>query len=1192
MLARFRAPLPRPGGRPAAPARHGLGMRNHRGFALVITLSLMVLLALLAVGALGLASTALRSARASHAQAEARANARLALALALNDLQIEAGPDQRITAPAAILARDRDDVAPDDAAFNPRTTSASFAHPHWLGSWNSWTHWLNESGLAQTYVPGREPHFRRWLVSHSDLDSMADLAAADNGVPHPASTVLVGTGTLGQTADPSDHVTAPLIHIASHSDGAFAWWVTGNNQRALIRPTDTAAADSIGGSANRLASRSSSGVEALEGLSDLPTDPADLDRSFTLATLELTGAAALPRGAVTGNFHHLTATSVGLPVNVRDGGLKHDLNLLLEMPVLPAEYGTYRRAVPDGSIVPIREHSADLDQPFYHQNLNFTSWYKLQQYYRLAHGDHASASDEVAADSHPLPLRRGIWWSDASTPNTNFTWERQNLDYYGWGRTPIISRAMILFSLRRMPSAATPGHYAYQISFNPVVVLWNPYNVTLHTPPVWLQFTPGSLEYRVYQNGTSSGNWQRFGGQLANFRLEARAARDSPAAFSLKPGETRIFSSQTGGGGTIQLTPGFQPPMDGGGFDRDIPGLSDVPPGTDIEFAMRMNDQRTDHGGQYQMYWTIRNIHTGGGQRFNEMAANPVQDGLPIPIVEDQDGKRLSFNTNTTRLPFASFEFVLKSGEDLRNPGAAYENFDARGKNFVHAKPWNQRAMYGEATGRMRAQAQYHIHVAVGSGNALNPDFDHGNSRAYLGSAISLGRSDYPGQPLAVMTELPVVPPSSLAGLAHFRLNPGDTRVFSTGRHLWEISTNDALGISSSFGHPLIPADRIHADVPDAACRGNPLQMKLIRDYYDHGFLNNDALWDRWFCSGISTQSGPASLAGANQTSRATFEQFINHGTPLANPHAVLDRPQLASPAQALAQLFSGDHPSAEAHRKVARYLNIEGAFNVNSTSVPAWKAFLSGLQEEVIHYIDPESGRIQSATVPADRVVLSRFALPNHPTEGEHPGDPAAWGGVRLLTPEQIDRLAAECVRQVKLRGPFLNLADFINRRLSNDETGLAGALQAAIDWDEFNGNGPDPQAADSINGRYKRPADMITAADVSAMDYENPGAATGSIWTGIPGYLTQPDLLRRLGNALTVRDDTFTIRTYGEARNTAGQVIARAWCEAVVVRTKDYLDRADSPETMPADLSDINRTFGRRFRVVSFRWLGPEEI
>lgn len=1171
------------------------------GFALVVTLALMVLLTILAVGLLGLSAISLRSSAQGEPLAEARANARLALLLALNDLQLEAGPDQRITAPAALAANDAAGKAPNTATFEARTTEEEFAQPRWLGTWNSWTKWLNDTGIEKTYGRGRSPNFRRWLVSHPDPEVLREFAAARHGSSGGKLVEVVGAGTVGPRASQADHVAVPLVAIATNRKGGYGWWVAGNNQRALINQAATAAGGgSVGTAANRLADQPSVGLDWLAGLAELPTDPTTLGKCVTVPTLAVTAPTAGLREVVKGKYHDLTAYSVGLPVNVRDGMLKNDLNLLLELASLPAEYGSYRRSNPGGTIVPIREHAGLGRAPQYPQNLNLTSWYKLQQYYQLALGGSAAGGDESSADCAPVGFNKGLWWTGGTAPNINFNWEIQNLDYYGWGRTPIVSRLMIIFSLRRMASATDATKFAYKMSYNPVLVLWNPYNVSLHSPPLWLAFTPGSLQFKAYKNEVADGDWRPLGrdaseGGLGAGALFEVAVQQSASATNqpiiLKPGETRIFSAQDPAANTRQrilLTPGYKAPTDNGGFDVTLPGLNDISAGTTVQLAMRLNDQRTDHGGQYQMYWTIRNATTGESQRFNELAANPVKDGSPISIIEDKDGKRLAFGTTATRLPFASFEFVLKSGQDLRNAGRGYEAFDYRGKNFIFSKPWNNRAMYGEATDRMKGMAQYDVHVEVGSGNQLNPDFEPGTNRGYIGSAISLGRGTYPGQTMAPMTEIPLVPPTSLAGFAHFRLNPGDSRDFASGRHLWEISTNDALSIGSSFANPLIAGNAIYTDVADAECRGTPIQMKLIRDYHDHVFLNNDALWDRWFCSGVATQPGPAFATTRN--AKAVLQEFCDQGTPLPNSHYGVDRSQAPVTSEVMKALFSGSNPAPTAHQRIARYLTTQGAFNVNSTSVEAWKAVLGGLREEQIRYLDPASGAIRTQAAPEDRVVLSRFALPSYPTEGATAGDPAAWGGVRLLDEAQLDRLAAECVRQVKLRGPFLNLADFINRRLATDETGLCGALQAAIDWDEYNQNSPGH--SDSINGRFKGAGDMVTAAQVAPWRLNNAAAGTGSRWTGIPGYLTQSDLLRRLGNCLTVRDDTFTLRTYGEARDERGTVIARAWCEAVVVRGKTFFDPRDPPDTAAAKLLPLNKRFGRRFEIVSFRWLQANDI
>jgi hypothetical protein len=108
----------------AIPSRH----RPPAGFALVVTLSLMILLTVVSVGLLSLSAISLRRSSQGLAQAEARANARLTLMIAIGELQKQLGPDQRISASGAITDRLDPDGTVKEAAKNP----------YWIGVWDSW----------------------------------------------------------------------------------------------------------------------------------------------------------------------------------------------------------------------------------------------------------------------------------------------------------------------------------------------------------------------------------------------------------------------------------------------------------------------------------------------------------------------------------------------------------------------------------------------------------------------------------------------------------------------------------------------------------------------------------------------------------------------------------------------------------------------------------------------------------------------------------------------------------------------------------------------------------------------------------------------------------------------------------------------------------------------------------------------
>ena len=96
-----------------------------------------------------------------------------------------------------------------------------------------------------------------------------------------------------------------------------------------------------------------------------------------------------------------------------------------------------------------------------------------------------------------------------------------------------------------------------------------------------------------------------------------------------------------------------------------------------------------------------------------------------------------------------------------------------------------------------------------------------------------------------------------------------------------------------------------------------------------------------------------------------------------------------------------------------------------------------------------------------------------------------------------------------------------------------------------------------------------------------------------GAPGCLFQGDLLQALGPALASRSDTFVIRAHGDGATLAEASLrpASAVLELVVQRLPEYVDARNAPEVRPSDpsLRVVNRALGRRFKVVSARWLTP---
>jgi hypothetical protein len=316
-------------------------------------------------------------------------------------------------------------------------------------------------------------------------------------------------------------------------------------------------------------------------------------------------------------------------------------------------------------------------------------------------------------------------------------------------------------------------------------------------------------------------------------------------------------------------------------------------------------------------------------------------------------------------------------------------------------------------------------------------------------------------------------------------------------------------------------------------------------------------------------------------------KQFYEGSKPLPNPayRAYLGGTAPETVIRALGGSTRRGIP-ADAHLQAAAHLMVTGGFNVNSTSVPAWTVLLASSHLKRPVKISGRGGLVAEDRA---RFVVSRFGTPIGDAADNKPGGDSEenrWLGYRELTEDEVRQLAEAIVKQVKTRGPFRSLGEFVNRRLTEDpELACYGALQAALE---------DPDV--TINDNYRD--EQITEADLevgmNSANYKFKQAALGSRYQGAPAYISQADILMPIAPILNARSDTFVVRAYGEARSADGQrILARAWCEAVVQRVPEYLDPAEQAQTPLADLtSEANKSFGRRFAMKAFRWMSPNEL
>lgn len=1096
---------------------------SRRGFALLITIVLLAFLVLVLVSLASFTRVETRIAANTQAIGQARQQSLQALNIAFGQLQKYAGPDQRVTARAEISI-----------------ASPAAGGSQWTGVWG------NSQASSD---PATSAVLLNWLVSGNEqADFTASMATTDFGrITAPGSgvgkTPAMAWDTAGATATEDDdgivlvratsaggsagEVIAPVVTVTVPAGGLPGFSTSDTSLKTVGRYAYWVGDEGLKARVNLV----DPGAASLAGHS--------LRESWVSA--QRVGGEAM---SGMGSAYPANDLDLGKALSLSQlrfvsGGLSdavvagrfHDMTAVSRSVLADAAAGGLKR--------------------------DLTNWLASTPAQLAALGTGVAPADadlifepsDLGANSahtFGLPAWGLIRSFDATRYDGATALAPRIQTGTQQGISPVVTYARLGFSISGVEGGSLNVH------LHPVVVLWNPYSAPIAAASYQLGFSPGyNTNRRVidFRSGSTSGpslgavlldqgtvrasapvDGNQTNGRYFTFRIDAPR---------LEPGQSHVLSYDAGTDSVS--TPGMATPPPSRVLSTGGQVLTAATVAAPVYWvATQQNGSTPWAGGGFEV--TLR--PDSGSPSWFDVDANAFQQiqniGYGNPVMPAATNlAAIGPLGPSPQLALTVEAHMARAGLTFQNRWIAQHNPRASLSSRTQFEGWNYGGSYGGAN------SSYAGTFTSSSAALATPVF--AGTRASAGLQVQGATANAfvlaeflpdglplmsPGQLQHANLALLDIYPAHAVGNSHpnYRLAPSQVSRVTSGL------------VGGSASHPL---------------------MQRIASVYDLSYGLNRALWDRYFFSTV-----PSSLSQTD---------LDDTGFKLPNARMAILRDG-ADPA---------DLRSVEAFRRAAARLLLEGAFNVNSTSVEAWRAVLSGVNG--LPY-DPVSGGTSSPLINP----VSRFAKPLGGT-----GD--MWRGYRSLTPAQIDQLAADIVVEVKARGPFLSLADFVNRRLSGDATATAkGTLQAALDR-TTSGNGAVNLASDAPNTAYAKEV-WNEPPGYFYIDQRRGGPADvapyGTLAAFAPGMVSQADILSQIGATLTARSDTFRIRAYGESVNpVTGDGEGKAWCEAIVQRLPDYVDPDDAAlthgaATHPSLAGATNQMLGRRFQVISFRWLSPEDI
>ncbi len=1269
--------------------------RRRPGFSLVLSLVVMSVVLLTVITVASFVTIESRLSAQHQNFLRSKLNAAVSLRLALAHLQQEAGPDRRMTARADILAN----------TTQPGWTWSTIRNPLWTGVWRSDQQLQPPSWLVSgrpDQLPGAQSanlygqsdfYVDQWVPWQTDFTIPANLL-----VPLVGDTCASGPelATATNPGKPDGRIILPRIALPDAANGSYCYWIGDEGVKARINLTDPRLTPPTGTTTPQLQQEAlrgttRSGTGILAGLENMPLSGIDPRITqmrelpfLTNAGLGLTETSPPTRAKRL--FSETTLWSRGVNCDSLWGGLKVDLSLAFEKTDAEwklSEFGegaapkdsagaplsgvtytfhpngvTSRSAFADAKVTIKHDGASRNIAPLY----SFSSsgitrgptWESLRNYHRLykelnwfnpvapelnarAHFPNAAA---LSASAYGDRSHYGRFYNRAEAAGDFLNATSIN------GLTPpkptkvavspYVCRQLTVWGLQ------DGGGGALRLTVTPIVVLHNPYNVSLRLArdSSSLELTAMRLSFRNWdsltlQFQTPTKTWTKTIGELAKaVDLTSNAVENFRMNIGvdnvLLPGEFRVFSyPATGVPPTFPSTWPFTRTPGNAMVGLDTRGgfwmpCTD-PDGNPVTVATGANGENVTitllNTGSYEARvlltsWpgdritgTSNGTLSGAFNDCSELNALTATDfsrsgaatslalgepGFTLPD-DKSEPKILGIHDFNLRWPKDTLPFPIFSHS---NPMAAVTRGDANG-------------MASAATPAGYAFTSPSYKMMLRPANNWNEVIETpaiAGWQAYGGLSVTSGLG---GVTSAVYTSVPFAPPLSLAQYTHANFGLRDQEpLFQIGNSFAPLNVN----IASTY-------------YTDGLC--------AIANH-DHAWMANSAIYDRFFLSGAAPAINRSKVVTETKPLTTVLDEFAAGTGRLANPRTKLFVNR--DPVTVRAMLAD--------HRRIAGTILSDGTFNVNSTSVDAWAALLASAKRNVMgSATELLPGTDKNARFP--RAARADSADYNYKMAFN---DKKAWTGLATLDDAQIKLLAKSIVEEtrmrirynhryqygikngldvhyvIKNRGvevplPYIGLAQFVNRFNCGqypNQVSFQGCLQNAIlraDVDGANlSNRNSPMTSAPYYDENKLTAVpsnsgpglipyVANGYNVNAADPRT-GTYKSHSLRAAPTSLMQSDILEAVGSSLSTRSDTFVIRCYGDVTDPLdpSRTLAGCWLEAVVQRIPEFCDPSQPPETevsKPTDgqlhnplLNQINRTLGRRFVILSTRTLTQKDL